>query len=91
MVFKKNKKDKLKMRSIYQRLIVLIIIGLPLIGFACDVCRGNPESSLSEGMDMAIMTLLGVTGSVLGGFATFFVYLKKQASAFKNKSENSAH
>ena len=40
-------------------------------------------------MDMAILTLLGVTGSVLGGFATFFVYLKKKSFVYQNNVKNS--
>ena len=79
------------MKTFIHKIIFLVIIALPVIGFTCDVCRGNPESPLSEGMDMAILTLLGVTGTVLGSFATFFVYLKKQAFASQNKTDNSDH
>jgi len=55
-----------------------IIFLLPLAGMCCEACRGNPDSSLTEGMNMAIITLLGITGSVLGGFASFFVFLLKR-------------
>jgi len=79
------------MKPLRQKIIFFIIVGLPIIGFACDVCRGNPEAPLSKGMDMGIITLLGVTGSVLGGFASFFMYLKKQALRHQNKTNNNIY
>jgi len=77
------------MKSFVEKIIILMILGSPIIGFACNVCRGNPESSLSNGMDMAILTLLGITGSVLGGFATFFVHLKKKSILHQNNENHS--
>jgi hypothetical protein len=32
---------------------------------ACATCYGDPDSSAGKGMDMAIITLLGVIGPVL--------------------------
>lgn len=31
---------------------------------ACTACFGNPESAQTQGMNAAILTLLGVTGGV---------------------------
>ena len=33
--------------------------------FACAACYGNPSSSAGKGMDMAIITLLGIIGPIL--------------------------
>jgi len=38
---------------------------------ACSVCFGDPNDAQSHGMNMAILTLLGVTGGVLGTVAAF--------------------
>jgi len=35
---------------------------------ACATCFGDPESSQTHGMNMAILTLLGITGVVLSSF-----------------------
>ena len=42
-----------------------IIILFPSIVFPCAVCYGNPESPMSHGMNMGVLTLLGVIGFVL--------------------------
>ncbi|MBJ12344.1 MAG: hypothetical protein CMG62_04590 [Candidatus Marinimicrobia bacterium] len=34
--------------------------------YACSTCYGNPDSPASEGINYAIITLLGITGGVLG-------------------------
>ena len=49
---------------------------------ACPYCfgTGSAESSVTEGARMAIVTLLGVTGSVLGAFAFFFFRLLKRSN-----------
>ena len=33
--------------------------------FACAACYGDPSSSAGKGMDMAIITLLGIIGHIL--------------------------
>lgn len=60
--------------------VIIMLMALPIAGYACPVCYGNVESPLTAGMNMAIFTLLGVTGSVLGLFAIFFLYLRKRAA-----------
>lgn len=66
----------LTLRSV---LIVLILIGLSSAAVACPVCYGSDETS-SAGINLAIMTLLGITGSVLGAIVAFAVYMKKRAN-----------
>lgn len=61
-------------------LVIIMLMALPIAGYACPVCYGNAESPLTAGMNMAILTLLGVTGSVLGLLAVFFLYLRKKAN-----------
>ena len=48
---------------------------------ACDACYGAADSSspLVSGARLGIFLLLAVTGAVLGGFAKFFLYLRKRA------------
>lgn len=49
--------------------------------FACAVCAGKSDSDLARGMNWGIFTLLGVVVCVLGGIATFFIYLIRKSSA----------
>ena len=48
--------------------------------FACAACYGKSDSSLAEGMNWGILSLLSVVVFVLGGIASFFVYLAKRAA-----------
>ena len=44
---------------------ISIIILLSNVIFPCAVCYGNPESPMSHGMNMGVLTLLGFIGFVL--------------------------
>lgn len=59
---------------------LLLLIAMPIYGYACPVCYGAPDSPLTAGMNMAIFTLLGITGSLLSTFIVFFIYLKRKAA-----------
>ena len=46
-------------------IITTILVSIPANLNACATCYGDPNSSAGKGMDMAIITLLGVIGPVL--------------------------
>ena len=46
-------------------IITIIFFSIPANLNACAACYGDPNSSAGKGMDMAIITLLGVIGPVL--------------------------
>jgi hypothetical protein len=45
---------------------------------ACPSCFGDPDSSMTSGMNAAILILLGITGTVLAAVSAFFLYLRKR-------------
>ena len=47
------------------KIISLWILFLPNIVSACATCFGDPNSNAGKGMDMAILTLLGIIGPIL--------------------------
>jgi hypothetical protein len=47
--------------------------------FACPVCYGASDSPMADGVNAAILALLGVTGGVLSLFGAFFLYLRKRS------------
>jgi hypothetical protein len=49
--------------------------------FACAACYGASDSPMARGMNWGIFSLLGVVTMVLGGIASFFVYLGKKSAA----------
>ena len=47
---------------------------------ACAACAGQSDSPMAKGMNVGILSLLAVIGVVLGGVASFFVYLGKRSA-----------
>ena len=47
------------------KFIVILTILAPGILFPCAVCYGNPESPMSHGMNMGVLTLMGFIGFIL--------------------------
>lgn len=58
---------------------VLLVFALAEPAFACPVCFGATDSPVAQGINLAILALLGITGAVLGSFVAFFIYLAKRA------------
>jgi hypothetical protein len=48
--------------------------------WACAACTGQSDSPMAKGMNWGIMSLLAVIAVVLGGLASFFVYLAKKSA-----------
>ncbi|MBS4028709.1 MAG: hypothetical protein KGZ58_08725 [Ignavibacteriales bacterium] len=55
-------------------IITIQIMNEPL--FACPVCYGAPDSPITEGMNKAIIAMLGITGFVLTGITSFFFMVR---------------
>jgi hypothetical protein len=45
----------------------MVLAGAAPVALACAVCTGGPESAQAEGMNYAILFLLGVSASVVTG------------------------
>lgn len=67
-----------------------IILALALVAFApakllaCATCYGgNIDSSMADGMNWGIFTLLGVVGTVLAAFLTFLIYAIRKSEALE--------
>ncbi len=59
---------------------VVLMIAAPPELLACAACYGKSDSALAQGMNWGILSLLAVVVFVLGGIASFFVYLAKRAA-----------
>jgi len=60
-------------------LIVMTFLGIARGAEACSVCFGNLDPSANKALQLGIALLLGVLAFVLGGFAVFFLKLRKRA------------
>ena len=58
--------------------LTLMVI-MPEMAYACATCFGNPNAAATQGMNKAIITMLGITGGVLGGFGSSIFILRRRA------------
>lgn len=65
------------MKTIRRILFVIAALAFsaPAQLFACAACYGKSDSPLASGMNWGILTLLGVTVTVLASIATFFAFI----------------
>ena len=61
---------------------VLFFIAPDIIS-ACATCYGVPDAQATMGMNWAIITLLGVTGGVLGGMIKTIISIWKKTKKFQ--------
>jgi len=70
--------------TIIRTLLVCVALAgvfIPHSLLACAACFGQSDSALAKGMNMGIFSLLAVVVVVLGGIASFFIYLARKSSA----------
>jgi len=65
--------------------LVMVCVGLcltfvPGSVLACAACFGKSDSSLAKGMNWGIASLLVVVICVLGGIASFFIYIARKSA-----------
>ena len=62
-----------------------LVLGAALVlhpsgALACAACYGASDSPMASGMNWGIFSLLAVIVSVLGGVASFFIYLARKSA-----------
>lgn len=69
----------------HTQIIILLftLILFPDTADACATCFGDPTAPASQGMNWAIITLLGVTGGVLGGIISAIISIGKKDKNFQ--------
>ena len=65
-------------------IIFSVLISLDVL-YACATCFGDPNSKATQGMNLAIITMLTVTGGVLSSFLSFVYILNKRAKDYAKK------
>jgi len=59
--------------------VVTLIMATPRVLLACAVCYGAPDAAQTKGMNLGIVTMLGVTALVLGGFGGMILCFARRA------------
>lgn len=65
--------------------LTFILFNFENILFACATCYGDPTANTTKALNIAILSMIGVTGTMLSSVATYFFYLKKRAKNLKTK------
>ena len=65
--------------------LLVTISWQPLL--ACTACFGQSDSSLAQGMNWGILSLLVMIVLVLGGVAGFFIYLARKTATLAPEAE----
>ena len=73
----------MKKRNLYLGIIFSIII-FPDFAFACATCYGNPNAAATQGLNKAIITMLGITGGVLSGIGSSIFILSRRSKKYYN-------
>ena len=73
------------MKKILQRFPILCSILLFELTYACSTCYGDPNSDAGKGMDMAIITLLGVITPLLIAIAIGIVSIGLKSKKLNNR------
>ena len=66
--------------SFLKRPSTALLVGMLLrnAAWGCAVCMGAEGADLTRGMNMGILSLLGIVLAVLAGFGVFFIYLVRR-------------
>lgn len=71
---------------------VVMLFGVPQnTVHACAVCFGAADSSQTAGMNMAMITLLGVTGTVFCGIGACIFTFRRRILAIEREAHCGAH
>jgi hypothetical protein len=73
-------------RNLATALLLVALALVPELAHACPVCFGGP-SSISKGMDAAIIFLLSIVGVVQIGFVALFWSFRRRAKELQRRRE----
>ena len=71
-------------KTLILSIILTVLISLDVL-YACATCFGDPNSKATQGMNLAIITMLTVTGGLLSSFLSFVYILNKRAKDYAKK------
>ena len=77
-------------RSFSFLFIAILVLLIPDSVSACATCYGTSDAPATAGMNWAIITLLGVTGGVLGGVIKAIISIGNKTKKFQqlNKQQS---
>ncbi|MBI4558606.1 MAG: hypothetical protein HY706_13585 [Candidatus Hydrogenedentes bacterium] len=74
--------SRLRTLTVGVALVLTAAVLSPQSVLACAVCFGDPESSQTQSLNLAVFTLLGIVGTVLTGVASLMIFLVRRARRY---------
>jgi len=65
--------------------VAAVWLGLPAVAAACATCFGDPQAPATQGMNNAILMLLGVVGLVYVGIGKLFWDFRKRSKKLEEQ------
>ncbi len=70
-------------------LVGLVTLSSAQPALACSVCFGDPNSSMTQGVQAGMLVLLGVIGVVLTALAALMIFWMRRAARLEASQESS--
>jgi hypothetical protein len=80
--------NKRSIFCILTMIALVLVIANSQLATACPSCYGNAQSSRIDGMNTAILTMVGIVGFVLTGISSFFVRMAKRSRNLTNSDSS---
>lgn len=77
-----------------RRLALLTVVGALLLGrdaVACPACFGAASGPTIDGMNAAILAMLGITGTVFGGIVVFAIFMRRRTRVIFDRTPGTAY
>jgi hypothetical protein len=66
--------------------LMFVWLALPPAASACATCYGDPEAPMTQGMNNAILFLIGIVGLVYVGIGKVFLDFRRRAKKLAEKA-----
>lgn len=67
-------------------LLMAAWLALPPAASACATCYGDPEAPMTQGMNNAILFLIGIVGLVYAGIGKVFLDFRRRSKKLSEKA-----
>ncbi len=67
------------------------LLFLPEVVLACPSCYGAADSPMIDGMNTAIMSMVGIVVFVLSGFVAFFLFMRNRMKKLNEQKSSETY
>lgn len=72
-------------------LVLIVVVAMSSGLTACPSCYGAADGPMIDGMNMAIVAMLGIMGAVLAAISSFFVMMRRRLRRLHSGSSDQSY